>query len=160
MATVAITRRLRNLRAAGRPGRGSTRPQKDGRWRPAISAAAVPGKTVVSKIQSALFLPFFVTLLPCLRQKLVSLKDKIALAWLPLIPAMQDRSGFIQRHLAPLRHPANISMPQSISKACIAHMVGERRCVVIRQIGKTRLASWLFVALILALVSTALHDVL
>jgi hypothetical protein len=73
----------------------------------------------ISKTQTTLFSLFFVALLPRLGQKLVRLKDKIALARLSLIPAMQDRPGFIQRHLAPLRHPANILMPQFISKPCI-----------------------------------------
>jgi hypothetical protein len=71
---------------------------------------------IVSKTQTAPFSLFFVPILPCLRQQLVRLKDKIALARLPLIPAMQDRSGFIQRHLGPLRHRANISTPRPISK--------------------------------------------
>ena len=71
---------------------------------------------LVSKAQTAFFALVFVALFPCLRQKLVCLKDKIALARLPPIPAMQDRSGFIQRHLGPLRHQADIFAPQSIGK--------------------------------------------
>jgi hypothetical protein len=80
------------------------------------TAIVIETMRLVSRAQTAFFALFFVALLPRLRRKLVSLKDKTALAWLPSIPAIQDRSGFIQCHRGPLRHQPNIFALQPIGK--------------------------------------------
>jgi hypothetical protein len=45
--------------------------------------------------QPAVFVLFFAALLPCLGQKSIRGKNKIAFARRSFIPAVQDRSGFI-----------------------------------------------------------------